>query len=93
MRIIKNIEEPTTKFEDLMIGDVFLDQDENVCMKVPMVYNEFSEAETESLLEGCLSAESFYQHQANAYDLEHNEFFWLDDDDEIRPLKTYMEVK
>lgn len=91
MRIVKNIEEPTTKFEDLMIGDVFLDRDENVCMKVPMVYNEFSEAETKNLLKGCMSG--FYQHQANTYNLEHNEFFWLDDDDEIRPLKTYMEVK
>lgn len=93
MRIVKNIENPAAKFEDLTIGDVFLDRDENVCMKVPMVYNEFSDAETENLLEGCMSADSLYQHEANAYDLEHNEFFWLDESDEVRPLKTYMEVK
>ena len=93
MRIVKNIEEPTAKFGDLMIGDVFLDGDENVCMKIPKVYNEFSNAETETLLEGCMSAESFYQHEVNAYDLEKNEFFWLYDDDKVRPLKTYMEVR
>lgn len=93
MRIVKNIEEPTAKFDDLMIGDVFLDRDENVCMKVPMVYNEFSGMETESLLEGCMDADDFYNHQVNAYDLENNEFFWLDEDEKVRPLKTYLEVK
>ena len=93
MRIIKNIEDPTAKFGDLMIGDVFLDGDENVCIKVPEVYNDFSDAETENLLEGCMDADDFYQHHANTYDLEHNEFFWLDEEEEIRPLKTYMEVK
>ena len=93
MRIIKNIEEPTAKFEDLMIGDIFLDEDENVCMKVPMVYNDFSEVETENLLKGCMSDYAFHEHEANAYDLEHNEFFWIDDDTQVRPLKTYMEVK
>ena len=93
MRIVKTIEEPTTKFENLMIGDVFLDVDENVCMKVPMVHNEFSGEEIENLLEGCMSAEDFYEHEVNAYDLESNEFFWIDDDTKVRPLKTYMEVK
>lgn len=93
MKIIKNIEEPIVEFESLTIGDVFLDGDENVCMKVPMVYNEFSDAETENLLEGCMSAEGFYEHQANAYDFEHNEFFWYDEEEEVRPLKAYMEVK
>ena len=93
MRIVKNIEEPTAKFDDLMIGDVFLDGDENVCIKVPMVYKEFSEMETENLLKGCVSADDLYEHLVNAYDLEHNEFFWLDDDDKIRPLNARMEVK
>ena len=93
MRIVKNIEDPTAKFEDLMIGDVFLDRDENVCMKIPMVHNEFSGEEIENLLEGCMSAEDFYEHEVNAYDLENNQFFWLDDDEEVRPLKAYLEVK
>ena len=93
MRIVKNIEEPTAKFEDLMIGDVFLDVDENVCMKVPMVHNEFSGEEIEILLEGCMSAEDFYEHEVNAYDLENNEFFWIDDDTRVRPLNAHMEVK
>ena len=93
MRIIKNIEDPTTKFEDLVIGDVFLDRDENVCMKIPMVHNEFSGEEIENLLEGCMSAEEVCEHEVNAYDLENNQFFWLDDDDEVRPLKTYVEVR
>lgn len=93
MRIVKNIEDPTVKFEDLTIGDAFLDGDENVCMKIPMVYNEFSEKETESLLEGRMTDYDFHQHEANAYDLEHNEFFWLDEEEEVRPLKTYLEVK
>lgn len=93
MRIVKNIEDPTVKFKDLMIGDAFLDFDENVCIKVPMVYNEFSNAETESLLEGCMDADEFYQHQANTYDLENNEFFWLDEDTQVRPLNARMEVK
>lgn len=93
MRIIKNIEDPTTKFGDLMIGDVFLDGDEDVCMKVPKVYNEFSGMETESLLEGCMNADDFYDHEANAYCFENNEFFWLDEDEEVRPLKAHMEVK
>lgn len=93
MRIIKNIEEPTAKFGDLMIGDVFLDGEEDVCMKIPMVHNEFSGEEIENLLEGCMNAEEFYEHEVNAYDLENNQFFWLDDDDEVRPLKTYVEVR
>lgn len=93
MRIVKNIEDPTTKFGDLMIGDVFLDGDEDVCMKIPMAYADFSEEETESLLEGCMNDYDFRQHQVNTYDFENNEFFWFDDDDKIRPLKTYMEVK
>jgi hypothetical protein len=93
MRIVKNIENPTVRFKDLMIGDAFLDGDENVCLKVPMVYSDFSDAETENLLEGCMSAESLYQHEANSYDLENNEFFMLDEDEEVRPLKAYLEVK
>ena len=93
MRIIKNIEEPTVKFDDLMIGDVFLDQDDCVCMKIPKVYNDFSGADIESLLEGCMNANDFYQHEVNAYDLENNEFFWLEDGDSVRPIKAYMEVK
>jgi hypothetical protein len=93
MRIVKNIEDPTVKFKDLAIGEVFLDEDENVCIKVPMVYNEFSGMETESLLEGCMSADDFYDHEENAYCLENNEFFWLDEDEEVRPLKAYLEVK
>ena len=93
MRIIKNIEEPTANFGDLMIGDVFLDRDDNVCMKIPKIFNEFSERETEELLEGCMSAEEFYRHEVNAYDLEKNEFFWLEDDYEVRPLNAYMEVR
>lgn len=94
MRIVKNIEDPTAKFEDLMIGDVFLDRYEDVCIKVPKIYDNFSGAEAESLLEGCVSVKDFFnQHEANAYDLEKNEFFWLDGDDEVRPLKAYMEVK
>jgi hypothetical protein len=80
MRIIKNIENPTAKFEDLMIGDVFLlAKDESVCMKIPKVYNDCSG--------------TIYYHEVNAYDLENNEFFWLDKDDEVRPLNAYMEVK
>jgi hypothetical protein len=93
MRIVKNIEEPTTRFDDLTIGDVFLDRDENVCMKVPMVHNEFSGEEIENLLEGCMSAEDFYEHEVNAYDLENHEFFWIDDDTQVRPLNAYLEVK
>ena len=92
MRIIKNIEDPTVKFEDLDIGDVFLDGDENVCIKVPMVHNEFSGEEIENLLEGCMSAEDFYEHEVNAYDLENNEFFWIDDDTQVRLLNARMEV-
>ena len=92
MKIIKNIEEPTVKFESLKVGDVFL-ADEHICMKIPKVYNDFSGMETEALLEGCMSADDFYQHEVNAYDLENNEFFWLDNDDPVRPLKAYMEVK
>ena len=93
MRIVKNIEDPTVKFKDLMIGDAFLDGDENVCIKVPMVYSDFSGGDTESLLEGCMDADDFYQHQVNAYDLENNEFFWIDDDTNVRPLNARMEVK
>lgn len=93
MRIIKNIEEPTVKFEDLMIGDVFLNQDDCVCIKIPKVYNDFSGAETESLLEGCMNADDFYEHEVNAYNLEDNEFLWFDDFIQVRPLKSYMEVK
>lgn len=93
MRIVKNIEDPTTRFDDLTIGDVFLDRDENVCMKVPMVHNEFSGEEIENLLEGCMSAENFYEHEVNAYNLENNEFFWIDDDTLVRPLNAYMEVR
>ena len=93
MRIVKNIEDPTVKFKDLMIGDAFLDGDENVCLKVPMVYKEFSETETESLLEGGMDADDFYQYQANAYDLESNKFFWLEDSDSVRQLNAYIEVK
>ena len=93
MRIIKNIEEPIVEFEKLMIGDVFLDQDDCVCMKIPMVYKEFSETETESLLEGGMDADDFYQYQANAYDLESNKFFWLEDSDSVRLLNAYIEVK
>ena len=93
MRIVKNIEDPTVKFDDLMIGDVFLDIDENVCMKVPKVYNGFSDAETESLLEGCMRANDFYEHEVNTYDLENKEFFWIDEDTLVRPLNAYMEVK
>lgn len=93
MRIVKNIEEATVRFDDLMIGDVFLDRDENVCMKVPMVHNEFSGEEIENLLEGCMSAEDFYEHEVNTYDLENKEFFWIDDDTQVRPLNAYMEVK
>ena len=93
MRIVKNIEDPTVKFEDLMIGDVFLDIDENVCMKVPKVYNDFSDAETESLLEGCMNANDFYEHEVNTYDLENKEFFWIDEDTQVRPLNAYLEVR
>lgn len=93
MRIVKNIEDPTVKFKDLMIGDTFLDGNENVCIKVPMVYNEFSDVETENLLKGCITADDLYEHEANSYDLEHNEFFMLDEDEEVRSLKTYMEVR
>ena len=93
MRIVKNIEEPTAEFGDLIIGDVFLDGDEDVCMKIPKVHNEFSDEEIENLLEGCMNADDFYDHEANAYCLENNEFFWLDEDEEVRPLKAYLEVK
>lgn len=94
MKIIKNIEEPTVKFESLKVGDVFLlAKNEKVCMKVPKAYYEFSGADIEGLLEGCMDADDFYYHEINAYDLENNEFFWLDEDDEIRPLNAYMEVK
>ena len=94
MRIIKNIEDPIVKFEDLMIGDAFLlAKDEKVCMKVPKVYNDFSGVDIENLLEGNMDANDFYYHEVNAYDLENNEFFWLDNDDPVRPLKAYMEVK
>jgi hypothetical protein len=93
MRIVKNIEEPIVEFESLAIGDVFLDQDDCVCMKIPKVYRDFSGGETESLLEGCMSAEDFYEHESNAYDLEEDKFFWLDDDDSVRPLRAHMEVK
>ena len=92
MRIVKNIEEPTVKFKDLAIGEVFLDEGENVCIKVPMVYSDLSGMETESLLEGCMSADDFYQHEANAYAFEHNAFFWFEEGDEVRPLKARMEV-
>jgi hypothetical protein len=40
-----------------------------------------------------MDANDFYQHEANAYDLENNEFFWLEDGDLVRPLNAYMEVK
>lgn len=89
MRIIKNIEEPMANFGDLMIGDAFLDSDGSVCMKVPKILN----AETESLLDGRMDADNFYDHEANAYDLEKNEFFWLDENNEVRPLNAYMEVR
>lgn len=75
MKIIKNIEEATVKFENLKVGDVFLDREEKVCMKVPEIYDRF------------------YQQEMTAYDLENNEFFWLDNGDEVRPLKAHMEVK
>ena len=93
MRIVKNIEDPTVKFGDLMIGDAFLDLDENVCVKVPMIYGDFSEKETESLLEGHMTDYDFHQHEVNAYDLENNKFFWLEDDTWVRPLNAYLEVK
>ena len=92
MKIIKNIEEPTVKFESLKVGDVFL-ADEHICMKIPKVYNDFSGADTENLLEGCMSADDFYQHEVNVYDLEDNEFFWIDEDDQVKLCKAYMEVK
>lgn len=92
MRIVKNIEEPTVNFEDIEIGGVFLDQDENVCMRVPNIFNEFSARETEELLKGCMNINDFYKHGANAYDLGRNEFFWFEDNDKVRPLKAYMEV-
>jgi hypothetical protein len=63
MRIVKNIEDPITKFDDLMIGDVFLGFDENVCIKIPMVYGELSGTEVTNLLEGCMDADEFYQPQ------------------------------
>ena len=92
MRIIKNIAEPTVEFGSLKIGDVFLDTDESVCMKIPKVYTDFSGMETESLLEGCMNADSFYTHRANAYDLEKDEFFWFEDYRQVRLLNAYMEV-
>lgn len=93
MKIIKNIEEPKVNFETLKVGDVFLDCDEKVCMKIPKVYNDFSGMETEALLEGCMSADDFYEHEVNAYDFEDNEFFFFDDYAQVRPIKAYMEVK
>ena len=93
MRIIKNIEELTVDFESLKVGDVFLDCDENVCMKIPKVYNDFSGMETEALLEGCMSADDFYDHEVNAYDLERNKFFFFGDCAQVKPLSAYMEVK
>ena len=92
MKIIKNIEESTVNFGSLKVGDVFL-ADEHICMKIPKVYNDFSGADTEALLEGCMDAEDFYQHEVNAYDLEDNMFFWIDEDDQVKLCKAHVEVK
>lgn len=93
MRIVKNIEEPTVKFEDLMIGDVFLDGDENVCIKVPEVYNDFSGAETESLLEGCMDADEFEEHKYNAISLNDMQYHYFDDFEDVifKPSKLIVE--
>jgi hypothetical protein len=93
MRIIKNIEDPTVKFEDLMIGDVFLADYEHICMKIPRVYSDFSGEDIGCLIKGCMNADDLCQHEVNAYDLEDNEFFWIDEDNQVRPLNAYMEVK
>ena len=93
MKIVKNIETPTVNFEKLKVGDVFLDPGESVCMKIPSVYSDFSGAETESLLEGCMDADEFYEHEVNTYDLERNMYFLLDDYVQVRPLNACMEVK
>lgn len=93
MKIIKNIGEPTVDFKSLKIGDAFLDYDKKVCIKIPKVYDDFSGMETESLLEGCMDADDFYEHAVNVYNFEEKKFLSYDDYAQVKPLQVTMEVE
>lgn len=94
MNIKKSMPE-AVYFSKLQIGDVFVDESSHgdVMIKIPKAYTDLSDSDIESLLEGCMNGDDFYEHYSNAYNLTQNKYAYYDDFEDVFKLIAELEVK
>ena len=95
MEIVRNEKNEEVYFSRLSVGDIFVtaNGNPNTYLKIEQTHAEFSDAEIECLLEGCMDADEFDEHRYNAISLNDMQYHCFCDYDEVifKPSKLIVE--
>lgn len=94
MEIVRNEKNEEVYFSKLSVGDIFVTANDNpnTYLKISETY-ELLGGEIETLLEGCMDADEFYEHRYNAISLNDMQYNYFEDFDEVifKPSKLIVE--